>query len=385
MIARVLRVAAQGVRARIGRSLLTAASLFIGVFAIVVIQAGAGAARDAIVADSVLENGKTATFVVSIVDGRQAIARSESLYGTLQKEIDWIHGACALMATANGTVGDAWATEIRLVRGPLRDIKPYPIVSGRWAADQSQVGEVVANQAAASHGLAVGQRIRLSVAGRANTVGVTVVGIAKDTAPDPRLYSPLPADGRLAPSSVKSIELFVHAPLKNPGPLAALIANEYARYFDTGPKLTMQRADKVDEFADQLRTIALIFSVVAGLSLIVGSLGILNIGLATIKERSDELSLRRSFGATKVEVIAMIVAEGQIVALGAAVPAVAIGLAAFPFVVAQLSKGVPVSAPALPVMPALFGVFTCCTAAFIGSLAPALRAASVPIASIMRN
>ena len=45
MIFQILIIAWLGVRSRLGRSILTALSLFIGVLAIVVIQAGAGAAK----------------------------------------------------------------------------------------------------------------------------------------------------------------------------------------------------------------------------------------------------------------------------------------------------------------------------------------------------
>ena len=61
MILKILLISWIGVRWRLGRSILTAMSLFIGVLTIVVIQAGAKSAQNAIVADAILSSGKAMT------------------------------------------------------------------------------------------------------------------------------------------------------------------------------------------------------------------------------------------------------------------------------------------------------------------------------------
>ena len=214
-----------------------------------------------------------------------------------------------------------------------------------------------------------------------------IVGVVTDGSKEPNAYAPLDLDlpwvkelAYLAPARV-----LAHANSKTGvAGLTDLVHAAYARTFDTGTVPDINRLDTQESFGETLNTIGLVFSVVAGLSLIVGALGILNIGLATLRERSDELSLRRSFGATKLQVVAIIVVEGQIVALGAAVAALAIGLAGFSNIASLLSNGIDISQQSFPLAAALLGIGASCTAALVGSVAPAVRAARVPIASIMR-
>ncbi len=71
--------------------------------------------------------------------------------------------------------------------------------------------------------------------------------------------------------------------------LRNVVEAEYRRVVPDSDPPEVVRVDQEDEMARQLRSIALVFSIVAALSLVVGALGILNIGLATLRERGDEV------------------------------------------------------------------------------------------------
>ncbi|MDO8964130.1 MAG: ABC transporter permease [Coriobacteriia bacterium] len=385
MMARVLRVALQGVQIRVTRSLLTSISLFVGVLAVVVISAGGGAAEQSVLAGSVLTSGAAVTVKASVPAGRQTYERAERACTVISAALRDVDGGCTFVVAGMPEVNDR-AMEVLFALGDLRGVFPYPLRSGRWIASGAVLPpELVVNEAAASsRGFPLGSVVRITLTG--DTVSARVVGVVFDGQREPRGFvtmDPRNALGRSLSASESGV-LYAHAPDMSATALSSLVSVEMARAFDTGPPMKVERSDPADPEADVLRTITLVFSVVAGLSLLVGALGILNIGLATLKERSDELSLRRSFGATRLEVVLTIVTEGQIVALAAACLAVVAARSAFPFVIDYLAGGVLISDVSFPSGAALTGVAASCLAAFLGSLAPAVRAGRVPIASIMR-
>ena len=82
--------------------------------------------------------------------------------------------------------------------------------------------------------------------------------------------------------------------------------------------------------AEQQRT-KRIFDIVmvalASISLLVGGIGIMNIMLASVLERTPEIGLRRALGATKVDVIRQFVLETTLLAVGGGVLGLILGVA----------------------------------------------------------
>ncbi|MBS3942654.1 MAG: hypothetical protein KGZ32_00225 [Dethiobacter sp.] len=103
MILKTFLIAWLGVRTRPGRSVLTAVSLFVGVMAIVVIQAGAKAAQEAIVAQAVLVGGRSLTVSISAAAGSRSFTQAEQLSSNLQKILAPVD-ATAVVAVNAGDV-----------------------------------------------------------------------------------------------------------------------------------------------------------------------------------------------------------------------------------------------------------------------------------------
>lgn len=389
MIRRVIHVAFQGVAVRPGRSALTMVSLFVGVLAVVIIQAGFGAVKDAYSAQAILGSGRPTTLVTTVEASGMAYERSASACRTLARILQPVGGGAAVVARTE-TTAEGQRLETLLCAGDLRAVFPYPVRSGIWlSADTVAPAEVVLNQAAADALDVVpgsGVLVSMQEGSELRTLSAHVSGIVYDSQPTPRSFMKIdPAsEWGLATIGKDGASLYVFAPGMGEAALRNVLAVEYARSFDAG-SAEIQRSDKNDDTGQFFSTVTLVFSAVAALSLLVGALGILNIGLATLKERSDELSLRRSFGATRGEVMVTIVAEGQIVALSAAALALAGGYLAFPAVLDWMSQGLLISRTGSPFSAGVVGVVASCLAALVGSLAPAVRAGRVPIASIMRT
>ncbi len=79
------------------------------------------------------------------------------------------------------------------------------------------------------------------------------------------------------------------------------------------------------EQADQ-RLFNAVLAAIAGISLLVGGIGIMNIMLATVQERVKEIGLRRAVGATAADVVAQFIAEAALLSVGGGLIGVVLGV-----------------------------------------------------------
>lgn len=83
-----------------------------------------------------------------------------------------------------------------------------------------------------------------------------------------------------------------------------------------------------------------IFSIVLGLigaiSLLVGGIGIMNIMLATVSERTREIGVRRALGARRFDIMAQFLVETMILSIGGGILGMGVG-AAIPWIVTRFS------------------------------------------------
>jgi len=104
MIFQILIIAWLGVRSRLGRSILTALSLFIGVLAIVVIQAGAGAAQDAVMSNAILTGGRAMTLSLNVSNGRRAFGQADQLLSHLNNVLAPVKATAVMTVDADSTL-----------------------------------------------------------------------------------------------------------------------------------------------------------------------------------------------------------------------------------------------------------------------------------------
>jgi putative ABC transport system permease protein len=74
------------------------------------------------------------------------------------------------------------------------------------------------------------------------------------------------------------------------------------------------------------RIFAIVMSAVAGISLLVGGIGIMNIMLASVMERRSEIGLLRAIGARETDVVRQFLVETTVIALIGAAAGVALGI-----------------------------------------------------------
>jgi putative ABC transport system permease protein len=133
-----------------------------------------------------------------------------------------------------------------------------------------------------------------------------------------------------------------------------------------------------------IRTITMILSAIAGISLVVGSIGLMNIMLVGVAERTWEIGLRRAVGAEKGDVLLQFLGEGVLIALLGGVGGLALGLSGS-FLASRLIEQVKGMATVSPDVVAI-AVLVSLLVGVVASLYPAWRAASLqPTAALRRG
>lgn len=74
------------------------------------------------------------------------------------------------------------------------------------------------------------------------------------------------------------------------------------------------------------RTFAIVLGSIAGISLLVGGIGIMNIMLATVTERTREIGIRRAIGARRNQIVSQFLVETMVLSISGGLIGIAVGL-----------------------------------------------------------
>lgn len=431
-----LVVGGQGIRARKLRTLLSMTSLFLGVLAVVVVQAAAETARRARLADLELQVGIDGTrqLYLPADSGVVGVVR-EALRGRMDgvavRSMPAIIGEPAVRPVNPGAApfdesgtGYGPASELRLscdptgrcvpvpagdggaeqvptgqavelmltaLTGDIRQFRPFRPVAGEWldfSSAPSMSPRLVVNTEAAKGFARYVVPAEMRVDGAPVNPTPRIVGVVEDGVRQPTAY-------------VRADELDTWltsgegTAARGPGVqvLLAATATETeqilrARLTANGVPGSHIHVDTIlvrQQIARELALIRWIFLGVAALVLIIGAAGVLNVGLATVGERVEEFALRRALGTPRLLLAGIVLAETLLTGLLTAVAAVA--LTAFGMEVGGSFLDARLPHPgglAFPWQAAVAGIVAGLAAGLLGGLVPAIRAARISIASVMR-
>jgi putative ABC transport system permease protein len=192
------------------------------------------------------------------------------------------------------------------------------------------VGATVATALAGGDGRAiVGQPIQL------NGVTFQVVGLltAKGSSgpqdQDDRVLAPMTAvqDTLTGYGPLSSISVKAAAAEGVPVATAEVTAILNARHGTKVPDFSISSPTSILEAVSQVNaTFTLLLGAVAGISLLVGGIGVMNIMLVTVTERTREIGIRKAVGAQKADIVGQFLLEATMLSVAGGLLGIVIGV-----------------------------------------------------------
>ncbi|MFS8103392.1 ABC transporter permease [Lentzea alba] len=432
-----LIIGGQGIRARKLRTFLSMVSLFLGVLAVVAVQAGAEIAERAMLTDVELQSGKDGTLmgyipgekgapgiVEAMMKGRSdavAMISSQAIIGEPGvKPINeggmpfeyagrgGDYNGPMMYCDSSGVCQeqkpqekkpDGQAIEVSMVAltGDIRTFKPFRPVSGSWldfGTAPSLAPRIVLNEEAAK-GLRM-FRIpgEMTIEGASHHLTPQIIGVVQDGNSSPRIYMRLDELRTWMPSAAESndanrfrgggtnLEVYLQ-----PGSddLQKLLQAKLAGAGVDPNQVHFQTVNSKERMESELKIMRLIFLGMAFLVLLIGVAGILNVGLATVGERVEEFALRRAVGMSRMLLAGIVLAETLLTGLLTAALAIGAGAAGLQVALMLFGGRFPsLQGTVFPWEAGMAGVIAGLIAGVLGGLIPAIRAARIPIATVMR-
>jgi len=414
-----LIIGLQGIRARKMRTLLSMVSLFLGVLAVVVVQAGASIADRALLSDIELTSAvdgttiintplqpKTTAIVTDTVQGRSDAVAMLNLSATIGEpnvspvnpgaspfDEDWGGG---MVCYGNGPCEPAdvlpkgQAVEVRLtaMTADVRPFRPLRPETGQWlefASMPSMAPRLIVNREAAKGFARYKVPAEMRIGGAATNITPQFVGVVDDGDVQPRAYvrldeltTWLSGSGLSDPNTGGEMQVLVA-----PGsPVQQVLS---AKLKGIGADTWVETVNAREQLEGQLKLLRLVFLAMASLVLLIGVAGILNVGLATVGERVEEFALRRAVGTPRMLLAGIVLAETLLTGLFTAAAAIGLSAVALRAVSALLGDSEPFLRDLqFPWEAGLAGIIAGLVAGVLGGFIPALRAAGIPIATVMR-
>ena len=298
------------------RTLLTMLGIIIGVAAVIIIV-GLGNGLEGYVTDSFSDLG-TDTLTVSVMSrGATRTIDVEDMYGIVEENSQYLD-LCSPTAGMMGSVkigSDTTSTSVSGVSEDYLAIKNYTISKGRnlQYSDILQRSRVCVVGAYVDQsyygGSAVGQTLRVG------GTSLTIVGVIEQQSEsleeggaDDCLFLPYSTASRLS-GQISSFVVTVRSEDTLNESKTAL-ENALYSFFESDDFYTVtSMAQMLETMTSMINILVCVLAGIAAISLVVGGIGIMNIMLVSVTERTREIGIRKSLGAKERYIMQQFVIE----------------------------------------------------------------------------
>lgn len=373
------------------RGFLSALSMFLGVCGIVGVALIRGLATDVLIASEEQQNGRAPTYsaTISVRNTTDALDYLDTRLTQLAPHLSDTSAlevtSTVLLATAKAPANaPGEAIQVVWSSGQIDAVRRVPILAVRDATVRSTSGLLINRALADTHHLHPGDRAAIRIARDSTPVTTVVDGVVDDAVDSPRAYGRLEAIRLLHdPSSLESATVVVHSSDLSQAQIERWVRD--AAHDSDALVESFQRTDSTERVREQLDQLEALFGVVGLSLLLVAALGLLNIGLATVDQRSRELALRRAVGARRRDVAMLVLGSAVALSLPVAAMATCAALIASEIVLPlALGASSTLETPPFPWEAIAVAVTAAVSTSVLGALAPALKATRIPIADALR-
>ena len=329
------RLAFNGLRANKMRSFLTMLGVIIGVGAVIaLVSVGTGASRE--VTTQVEALGSNLVIVMP-ASARGRDLRVEDA-ATIEERVAGVaHAVPSLRESATVVwTGRSIDTDVVGTTEFLPEVQSHPVGQGRFLSGQDVLyRRFVAVLGATARNNLFGLRDPMGQEIYISGYPFTVIGVMAEKGegglftpdPDDRVLIPVTTAQRLlGTNKIGSIYVSV-----NQGANADLATNHIQRIFE----VRFGDADAVQVFSQQqilaavgsvTGILTMLLGAIAGISLLVGGIGIMNIMLVSVTERTREIGVRKAVGARSRDILAQFLVESVIISLVGGAIGIALGM-----------------------------------------------------------
>ena len=346
-----LRIALRALRTNKMRSFLTMLGIIIGIAAVIAMMAvGTGASY--VISQQIASIGSNIILVIPGSTTSGGLRTGSGGAQTLSSDdVKAIMAECPSVASAAGTVRTSgqvvngnmnWSSLIMGGTPELFDIREWPVVSGRPINQEDESGAIKV--------CLLGQTVAENLFGSVDPVGsivrikkipFTVIGVLErkgqspqGTDQDDAVFVPLrTAQRNLVRSQrtgivgavivkAKSEELINKAESE----IQSLINQRHRITGGKEPDFSTRNLSEILAVAEKsAQAMSLLLGAVASISLIVGGIGIMNIMLVSVTERTREIGIRMAIGAKKNDILLQFMTEAVLLTMLGGLIGIALG------------------------------------------------------------
>ncbi len=334
----LLKVAFKSILKARMRSLLTALGIIIGVAAVVVMVA-IGDGAQAQVEDQISALGSNLIIIFpgsSNTSGVRMGAGSINRFtmadvNKIQEEATLIKGVTPIVRTGGQVIGGSgnWSTQTQGVATNYLEIRDWPLSSGDFFTDKDMlsrakvavIGQTIANELFQNDD-PIGQQIRIrnvpfKIIGVLSAKGQSSTGADQDDiiiAPATTVLDRLVGSIYISYMMVSAVSTNqIDAAQKE---LTNIMREAHHLYPGQDDDFTVRNQAELAEAATETsKILTILLASVAGVSLIVGGIGIMNIMLVSVTERTREIGIRLSVGARTSDVLIQFLTEAIVLSL----------------------------------------------------------------------
>jgi putative ABC transport system permease protein len=346
----LLKVAFKSILKSRMRSLLTALGIIIGVAAVVVMVAiGDGAQIQVEQQISALGSNLIVVFPGSSTTGGVRMGAGSVNRFTMedvkkiQDEATDIKGVTPIVRTGGQVIGGVgnWSTQIQGVATNYLEIRDWSLASGEFFTDKDMIsrakvallGQTVVKQLFPNED-PIGQQIRIrnvpfKVIGILTAKGQSATGQDQDDiiiAPATTVLDRLV--GGMYISFIMASANSANDINKAQEELTNIMREAHHLYPGQDDDFTVRNQAEITEAATETsKILTVLLGSVAGVSLIVGGIGIMNIMLVSVTERTREIGIRLSVGARTSDVLIQFLTEAIVLSLAGGIIGVLLSVA----------------------------------------------------------
>lgn len=343
----ILKVAFRSIMKSRMRSLLTALGIIIGVAAVVVMVAiGDGAQQQ--VEDQISSLGSNLIVITPGASASGGVNRGMGSFNRftfddvqkIKDEATLITGVTPIVRSGGQIIGGVgnWFTQVQGVSEDYLEIRSWKLKSGEFFTERDILARakicVLGSEVAKNlfpDDDPIGQQVRIrnvpfKIIGVLAEKGQTSVGTSNDDiilAPSRTVHERL-SGGRFIGSIQVSAASAEQIP-KAKEELRRIMREAHKLTQGEEDDFTIQdQADLATAATETSKILTILLGSVAGVSLIVGGIGIMNIMLVSVTERTREIGIRLSIGARAADILIQFLTEAVVLSLAGGILGVAL-------------------------------------------------------------